>query len=248
MSTHNRWGEEETKKLGGEKKKKMTPEAEQPRWSGGWRRNEALCGFICLFACMCLRLCWPMLASAKFMGLLTAIIPIHRLINRRQISFVTLLILIRIEHVLCKEKLFKHANLCFCFLGVKGGGIAGRSWGRGCLKCCEEESKTTKRPKNKYHKGRIPLPVSDVIDFFLFQSFPVRFLPWTWSPDTWYEHIIQATSGVFQKQRETAAICFETGGKLKCLVKVISRCQWFRNGLWNVNKGEGKKKKEGNIT
>lgn len=120
-------GEKKRQRNWGRKKKKMTREAEQPRWSRGWRRNEALCGFICLFACMCLRLCWPVLASAKFMGLLTAIIPIHRLINRRQISFVTLLILIRIEHVPCKAKLFKHANLCFCFLGVKGGGIAGRS-------------------------------------------------------------------------------------------------------------------------
>lgn len=58
---------------------------------------------------------------------------------------------------------------------------------------------------------------------------------------------MQATSGVFQKQRKTAAICCETGGKLKCLVKVISRCQWFRNGLWNVNKGEGKKKGQHNL-
>ena len=249
VHTQQMGGEEETKKLGEKKKKKMNDtKAEQPRWrvEGGGGTRLCTGSFVCLLACVC-AFCWPTLASAKFTGLLTAITPIHRLITRRQISFVTLLILIIIEHVLCKAKLFKHANLCFCFPGEKAALSLAEAEGEGASSA---ERKRVRQRRNRKKKkiisqGCIPLPVSDVMFFFLFQCFPVRLNVEPW-------HLIRTCytgdKRLFRKQRKTAAICFETGGKLKCLVKVISQCQWFRNGLWNVNKGGAGGKKKGNIT
>lgn len=178
VHTQQMGGEEETKKLGEKKKKKMNDtKAEQPRWrvEGGGGTRLCTGSFVCLLACVC-AFCWPTLASAKFTGLLTAITPIHRLITRRQISFVTLLILIIIEHVLCKAKLFKHANLCFCFPGEKAALSLAEAEGEGASSA---ERKRVRQRRNRKKKkiisqGCIPLPVSDVMFFFLFQCFPVR--------------------------------------------------------------------------
>lgn len=43
-----------------------------------------------------------------------------------------------------------------------------------------------------------------------------------------------------KKQRRLLQFVFEPEGNSHVLVKVISRCQWFRNGLWNVSEGGGK--------
>lgn len=79
--------------------------------------------------------------------------------------------------------------------------------------------------------------------FFWFFSLLVTFLSYEVSLDSERtRHLIRTyytgDKLLFRKQKWLLQFVSELEGNSHVLVKVISQCQWFRNGLWNVNKGE----------
>lgn len=143
-----------------------------------------------------------------------------------------------IPHALCKSS-WSNMLTCVLFSVCKGGDIAGKNWENGCLKCWKEDNKLC------FEKSTKPTPVSNVLHVVFFCAY-VRTL-WDFSshslkPDTWYIHILRVTNCTFENISNGSNLCWSSKkGKSHVLVKVISRCQRFRNGLWNVNKREKKK-------